>query len=223
MRGLWPAHLYTRMHRLRPNLFAAFPGDRAIVLDVAADRYRRLDAALSSALRQALTDTTDSDAVAAVVRSGLIAANGLQLREDPPLSPSSRAACDLSIEPFPLGLVSSATALAGARLHLRRSGLAFALAEARRRAAGIRADNTTAAIGLSQHFARHRRWLPLARRCLPDGLALHELLCRHALAAQLVIGVRDQPFAAHCWVQCGDTVLSDPLETVAELTAILIL
>lgn len=60
-------------------------------------------------------------------------------------------------------------------------------------------------------------------RCVPRSLALVLRCASHGLRAHAVIGVRTQPFAAHCWAQHGPIVLSDPLETVAPFTPILVI
>lgn len=60
-------------------------------------------------------------------------------------------------------------------------------------------------------------------RCVPRSLALVLRCASHGLRAHAVIGVRTRPFAAHCWAQHGPIVLSDPLETVAPFTPILVI
>jgi len=60
-------------------------------------------------------------------------------------------------------------------------------------------------------------------RCLVRSLALFSILRNRGIAAQFVIGVRSQPFAAHAWVQYGDTVLNDGAEQVSYYTPILAL
>ncbi|MFL0694667.1 MAG: lasso peptide biosynthesis B2 protein [Agrobacterium tumefaciens] len=60
-------------------------------------------------------------------------------------------------------------------------------------------------------------------RCVPRSLALVLLCASRGLRAHAVIGVRTRPFAAHCWAQHGPIVLSDPLETVAPFTPILVI
>ena len=59
-------------------------------------------------------------------------------------------------------------------------------------------------------------------QCLPRGIALFTLLQRCGFAPNLVIGVT-LPFAAHCWVQVGDHVVSDSLDRVRSFKPILAL
>ncbi|MGV2497584.1 lasso peptide biosynthesis B2 protein [Pelagerythrobacter aerophilus] len=61
-----------------------------------------------------------------------------------------------------------------------------------------------------------------ADRCLPRSIALALRLARDGLAAQLVIGVRTNPFGAHSWTQHEDEVLNDSVEEVLRFTPILI-
>lgn len=207
-----------------PAIHVAFTGDSAIVLDVAADRYQRLGSALTAALKAALAGVRDPSAVAALVDAGLLVRDGahrpLAL---PALPPPIRTFRGAASTPVRLAFGRSLGALLTSRRRLHGSSLAQVLVGARRRATLVRYHDDGAASGLAQRFASHRDWLPLRPSCLADGLALHALLSGERLAASLVIGVRDQPFAAHCWVQAGDVVLSDTLDAVAELTPILVL
>ena len=56
--------------------------------------------------------------------------------------------------------------------------------------------------------------------CLLDSIALVRFLARRGLYAQLVFGVTDDPFSAHCWVQAGDLVLNDTVGDVSAHTPI---
>lgn len=48
--------------------------------------------------------------------------------------------------------------------------------------------------------------------CLPRTLAFVWLARRRRCDANLVLGVRINPFSAHCWAQGGDVVLNDRLD-----------
>lgn len=64
---------------------------------------------------------------------------------------------------------------------------------------------------LTRRIERYGRRLPGARLCLPQALAGAVLLRRHGYAAEVVIGVRNGPFAAHAWlVHDGRVVLGEP-------------
>ncbi|MCC5617900.1 lasso peptide biosynthesis B2 protein [Nostoc sp. CHAB 5836] len=58
--------------------------------------------------------------------------------------------------------------------------------------------------------------------CLLDSLALLHFLSHEGLAPRWVLGVRTGPFAAHAWVQEGQTVLNDQHEYVRQFRPILV-
>lgn len=51
-------------------------------------------------------------------------------------------------------------------------------------------------------------------RCLPKSIALMRALLERGQRAELVVGVKARPFAAHCWVQCDGQVLNDTADHV---------
>jgi hypothetical protein len=56
--------------------------------------------------------------------------------------------------------------------------------------------------------------------CLYDSLTLARYLFQFDIPCRWVIGVRDAPFCAHCWLMHGETLLNDTLEHVGEYTPI---
>jgi hypothetical protein len=64
-------------------------------------------------------------------------------------------------------------------------------------------------------FIAARRVVPHASNCLTDSLALVHWLERPR-GVLLVFGVKLEPFGAHCWVQLGDLLLNDRLDTIAQ-------
>lgn len=64
-------------------------------------------------------------------------------------------------------------------------------------------------------FIAARRLVPYAPNCLTDSLALIHWLGRPQ-GALLVFAVKLEPFGAHCWVQLGDLLLNDRLETITQ-------
>ena len=59
-----------------------------------------------------------------------------------------------------------------------------------------------------------------ADRCLPRSLAFRRLALREGHSPALVIGVKIDPFAAHCWVQSGTRIDNDSVERVRLFTPI---
>jgi hypothetical protein len=221
-------------HHLSPEMSFCFIGAGAVMLDLKADRYYRLDRRHAAALRAIAGGECDAhlDARASLVARGLI-----RLGDGPPATPVSapRATAsvierrpfrrpdtqDCSVSPVELfvhrfmagqllgrlGLFRTARYYRGRRdrSHDQQGGL-------------LRSQDRAAALAAS--FADRRRFFPAKRRCVPDSLALAAILWRRACAAEVFFGVRLDPFAAHCWVQHGDLLLSDPLDSVAEFTPV---
>lgn len=71
-------------------------------------------------------------------------------------------------------------------------------------------------------FEQARLLRTAADRCLPRSLAIITQLAASRIHADLVIGVRDQPFGAHCWAQHGTVILNDSLEETRRYEPILI-
>jgi hypothetical protein len=60
-------------------------------------------------------------------------------------------------------------------------------------------------------------------RCLFHALALVRFLARYQIFPTWIVGVRDQPWAAHSWVQQGSMILDGSPEQVCEYTPILVI
>jgi hypothetical protein len=71
-------------------------------------------------------------------------------------------------------------------------------------------------------FNAARRMAPIKPLCLPDSLALLDFLARRRLFADLVLGVKLNPFGAHCWVQTDQVILNDAVDRVNAHTPILV-
>jgi hypothetical protein len=202
-------------------------GDHAIILDERADRYTKLDRISSQALKQCLAGIeveAAPDPLSYLLELGVIVpAHDHQLTSVvmPPLGVRS---IDHAIgQTGSLRPIATAFHLAAARRQLHAQGLAATLAEARQRAARCQDQNDDRAAAIARNFRVSRGWLPFPRACLPDSLALHAMLCRRSVRSTLVIGVRDYPFSAHCWVQSGSLVLTDQAEELHALVQILAL
>lgn len=76
---------------------------------------------------------------------------------------------------------------------------------------------------LAQAFERTTSLLGRTDRCLIRSIAMVSACRRLGISAQLVIGVRSEPFVAHCWVQRDDAVLNDTVEHIRSFTPILVL
>lgn len=118
---------------------------------------------------------------------------------------------------------STATAAAWLRW---RTLAAIAHTVAARRARLVTQDRPTSIDATRDLVAAYLRLRPFAftahDRCLHDSLTLVHFLTSEHSPATWVIGVRTQPFGAHSWVQCGDTVLNDQHEHVRRYRPILV-
>jgi hypothetical protein len=71
-------------------------------------------------------------------------------------------------------------------------------------------------------FLLLRPLYPRPYLCLFDSLGLLHFLAQFRHFPRWIFGVKLEPFAAHCWVQSGDTVLNDTVEVVRQYTPILV-
>ena len=71
-------------------------------------------------------------------------------------------------------------------------------------------------------FYAARPWFPVPPICRLDAAALCMFLWRNNQEADLVFGVRLQPFLAHCWVQHKETVLNEPFDKVRPYSHIMV-
>ena len=153
-------------------------------------------------------------------------ANGL-LVEAPHDQPweFARSTVPLRVVDVPIAVrtrrLSDILAMTLASMTVRWFGLETALRGVRRRAAGKRIIDPGQAAALAEAMRFARRWFPAQTLCLIDSIALHRRLRANAIDCIFVIGVRDRPFAAHCWVEAGGALLNDDLDTVGELTPII--
>jgi hypothetical protein len=68
---------------------------------------------------------------------------------------------------------------------------------------------------LALQYEAARRMFPARPRCLPDSLALFDFLTARKERVQIVFGIRREPFAAHCWVQTGRSLLNETADIAA--------
>lgn len=61
-------------------------------------------------------------------------------------------------------------------------------------------------------FHRWCPYAPISGKCLLRSFVLLRLLQRRGYGVRWVFGVSTWPFKAHCWLQCGATVLDDTFE-----------
>ncbi|MDB5576862.1 MAG: hypothetical protein JWR80_2038 [Bradyrhizobium sp.] len=212
-----------------PHATVCIASDRPILLDTRQDRYLMVPEPIDRQLRDWL-EGSGSSALPEAVAQLLEHSDVLREGDDRPIN--SRP-LDVAIPPTlaaePTGHVSGrprdtarvSALVASTWLALRWKPLRKILGSIERRQtpgnSGGRDDIPAAAAV----YDRARTYVPFARRCLLDSLALQAWLRRHHEHCQLVFGVTGQPFAAHCWLQNDRVILNDTYERVSRFTPIL--
>ncbi|BBB14052.1 lasso peptide biosynthesis B2 protein [Sphingopyxis sp. FD7] len=209
--------------QLAPGTGFCEAGGELVFLDLTRDKYlamRGEDRAAFDRLR--IGEANDSDAMTRLVATGFIT------RSDRPgtIEPTQiNVPCrDLASEPdpgfSPLMALAAARSLSWARRAMRPGHIAATIAALAREKAALSSDSGTAA-DLAGRYAACRWIVPIAPRCLIDALALDRILLARGQHAALVFGVRLAPFAAHCWLQTKDCVLTGTAADANNYTPIL--
>ena len=76
-------------------------------------------------------------------------------------------------------------------------------------------------VGRALAFRRLLPWIPFQGLCLYRAALLRQYLGADAPRVTGVFGISTWPFAAHCWLQCGELVLNDRLHRVSRYTPIM--
>ncbi|QKR98299.1 lasso peptide biosynthesis B2 protein [Sphingomonas sp. CL5.1] len=213
--------------KLAPDVTFCIASNKAIFLDVRADRYTRLPEHLNAPFVPWVSGNHPAEpceAVAMLERAGL-------------LEPVEGNAM-----PMPCGMVAARSGVSP-----RRPGSAAALLEsilfrqalhrARRRLARRRLFGALTHVAMQRVALRPYRdpraitagllaagaALGPGDDCLVRSLALVDRLHRAGSDGTIVLGVIAMPFGAHCWIQAGDHVLNDHVDRVSLFTPILVI
>ena len=224
------------MYEFAPDVFACITGRHCMFLDLPRDRYlcvpRHLMEALSPQIAGwALSDAPPpydqtSSAEVSLLADDLIAAGILrrsaqhsQSPQRPPVPPEREigslllpsTALDVDRARMPI-----IAALASADWSLRCVPLPRIIdrftAPNAPNCSEPHNDNLRHAAALTRQFLAFRPWYPRDYLCLFDSLALLLLLLRRGIRARWIFGVKEDPFAAHCWLQIGTVVLNEHLD-----------
>jgi hypothetical protein len=225
---------------LLPWIHVCFTSDGAVFLDVKHDRYVGLEHPKAQILRRLLSQQPADDEMDSLgrelVASGLLTSTA-QHRREPIEAPSIDAPDSLLIDsldndaprPSALHVLRFLTACATVWVHLHLGSLDRALARARRRKQKLlrsaRSVDMEKARQATRVFVHLRTFVYTARdHCLFDSLTLSDYLQRCGVLTSCVFGVRTLPFAAHCWVQAGKSLLTETsVEYVADFSPILVI
>lgn len=212
---------------LQPDISFAIVDGRAVFLDLRGDRYLALDGLAAEAfdeLRRSADGRTSDANAAPLLASGLFAAGN----QPGSLRPAAACVPERSNrdETGPARVRDVLTAFAlvvRARCALRMMPIGRVLARHANRRTDHAEQPPSAILTLASRFRRARALVPIKPTCLQDSLALHDWLVAHRAFPSLVLGVKLDPFAAHCWVQLGDTTLNDTPDRVGTYTPILVI
>lgn len=202
-------------------------GGELVFLDLVRDRYFALRGADRAAFeRLRAGGPNDSEAMGRLVATGFLArADGEASLASASIEIPAKDIAAWRNERFGFAMaVSTALALRRARRAMRAGRLASTIEERRRRKADIGvAGADEAACRLAARYAASRWIHPEPPRCLVDALALDDLLLSQGLGVAMVFGVRLDPFAAHCWLQTPETVLTGTAAEARNFTPILVI
>lgn len=208
---------------LKPHVSYALVEGRSVFLDLRRDRYFALGAAAAEVFIRCRSDpSTPVDlAGSPLLATGLFepAAEPARLEPAPVITPE-REAAGTSRAGF-RDVVEAAALLARARRAIRREPLERLVRSHLQASENGGHSSSHEVEMLSLRFRAARGWVPVKPSCLLDSLALCQWLARRSAFARLVIGVKLDPFAAHCWVQLESVVLNDAPDRVARYVPIL--
>ena len=214
--------------RLQPFASFGMVGERPVFLDIRRDRYLSLDPAALPAFESLRAGAP----LAAEEAERLLATGLFAVADQPcPVSPAETEAPDACLDSLDRSPGSSILDLPAVwrltkrvRRELKATPLEHVLHVRRSRTSeDVDMAKINRATSLALRFRNARAIVPGATRCLPDSLALHDWLSAHGVASILVLAVKLDPFAAHCWIQYGPVALNEAPDRAVEFTPVLVL
>ena len=194
--------------RLRPDLHFCRIGARFIFLDLAVDRYFMLEGSAAERFDLWCNETADAADILWLQDLGLVEPGTAHPARSCPTPPRLSLYDAPSARARPWLVAEALYEQAIACRRVRVEPLAVLLRQGASGSANLEACRPIAAACLAA--ARYRK---ATDQCLPNALAMRRMLARRGIASDVVIGAA-LPFSAHCWLQSGETVLSDPLDSV---------
>lgn len=208
-----------------PQVFAAMHQGDLVILDARDNAYMVLAQAegrivlAEDRVRARLIDPALSDELAAAGLGVSVIAPTGERRAPPP----ARADLDAVEDREPVEAVALA-GLAGAAVVLIWTFWLRSFPRLVRPVTAAAADDLNAEARIVRRALAFRRllpWIPFQGLCLYRAALLRQYLGDDARRVTWVFGVSTWPFAAHCWLQCGELVLNDRLHRVSRYTPIM--
>lgn len=208
---------------LRDDLHFCDISGHFIFLDLACDRYFMLDGEIARCFDHFVHgEASDCDKRWLADRDILTQSCSTQRRTSATAPPAHSSAFDLDLpQPSSLRTIQAVSTIVAFRYRLKRRPLQMVLARHAERRPATGTANRANCLAVAAAFNRSKRYLSAHEICLPRGLAMTRILFGLGIDAQLIFGVT-LPFSAHCWVQVGDIVLTDPIHHVLRFTPILV-
>lgn len=210
-------------YRLSPDMRCCTIGTHSIFLDLACDRYFLLKQDAEVRFQKFRAGSAD-EADLAWLHSKRIICPGVHQPSDnlPTLHAPEFSALDNDLPSARFVCTAKAAfAQIAASRAIRRLPIARVLSEIQPVSQQRIPDEYQHALYVASAFQQARYLISGIDQCLPRGIAMKSMLARQGCHADLVIGVA-LPFSAHCWVQLGSTVLTDPLDLVEPYKPILV-
>jgi len=220
-------------YQIRSGLAYCLVDARPVFLDVRRDRYFMIQGALETAFKSFIAaDALSPETIGCLTRAGILepAAGPVEIPLPPAIIPAERSVVESMLarrrpRPRRIDTIQAISCLARSRLRLRRAGFAQNLARLHARKGTATGQQPMGQLSIelrAAHFHAARCLFPAKQNCLPGSLALLDFLPDSGVAADLIIGVRMEPYGAHCWVQSKETLLNETLDYAASFTPILV-
>ena len=209
---------------LRGGLYHQEVNGAHILFDLPADRYLLLTGSTAACFERFLSGRATESDRAQLVDRDLIGPGGSNAAfSEQCFTPPAASLFDDGLPEGDLrGTLVGLWLLHHARSSLRRRPLADVLESLARLRPARMDTNKGISVRIAADLRRAGRFIPMQDPGLARGVAMMGALYRKGVAASLVFGVT-MPFAAHCWVQVGDLVLTDSFDIVRNYQPIYVL
>lgn len=216
---------------LRDGVSFCETGGRFIFLDVAKDRYSLLAGEVELSFRRLVCgkplSPDDYAVLSGLEGGGLLGLVPDAVRPHPCSAPPKpeRSLVDQDYRVGPAVLAHALWRLTRGAMALKLGPLRATVARLERRKAQLAGEVTAPDSCLAEVAASFQRIALIAApldQCLPRSVAAVHALLDRGVRTDLVIGVRLQPFGAHCWVQRGSTLVNETVDQVRNFTPILV-
>lgn len=215
-------------YTLRAGVHYCVADGATTFLDVNADRYFGLPAKCQSAFSCLVENGAVPDANVAAL-APLTAAKLLVPTDIPGPFPAPTRVPEvrdsildlIDARPSPWQFIRAWLCQAEAKQDLSRMPLSQILAKLSNKKARIGQHSTPPSHKTVAAFLETSIVMQSHDQCLRRSIAMVNYLAHYTCNPLFVIGVRNNPFEAHAWVQFGEMVLNDDVEKIGRFTPIL--